>query len=315
MNANAQCESGLFQACTDLTLRCQEPMPANVFRNGCQRNANGDYCGLTAAYIGEVNTITSTCESSLTGDCTDDCRSLLMGIRDALGCCVNSFFNESTEQDGIPSSYRRDTFSYALWSNCGVETVTDECTASTVKVRRNDISPDALCNYVAENGNLLCTRNYLEPIVDALRDADGCEAFANGNMEQCGVNENGEYCNTLTTELTPLFLAAQSACNGTTCDESCEQALMTLRNNGGCCVNTLWNNSLTAISLEQLTGQDSGFTFLSYEFWSDCGLKTLELCEIELIDGATYSKASGVITLLLTASICVVITITLYFVL
>jgi len=299
VTANAQCESGLFQASTDLTLRCGEPTSASVFQNGCQRNTNGDYCGLTAAYIGEVNSITSTCESSLTGDCTDDCRSLLMGIRDALGCCVNSFFNESTDHDGIPSLYRRDEFSYALWSNCGVETVTDECTASIVQVRRNDISPDASGNYVAENGNLQCTRKYLEPIVDALRDADGCEVFANGNMEQCGVNESGEHCNTLITELVPLFLKAQSACNETTCDESCEQALMTLRSNGSCCVNTLWNNSLTPISLAQFTGEDSGYPFLSYEFWSDCGLETLELCETKLIDGATYLKASGVITLLL----------------
>lgn len=225
-----------------------------------------------------------------------------MRIRGALGCCVNSFFNEST--DGI--HYRRDAFSYPLWSNCGVETVTDECTTSTVQVG-SEIIVDASCNYLVENGNLLCTRNYLEPIVDALRETDGCEAFANGNMEQCGVNENGERCNTLTTELTPLFLAAQSACNGTTCGDTCQQALMTLRNNGGCCVNTLWNNSLTAISLQQLTGQDSGFIFLSYEFWSNCGLETLELCETKLIDGVTYFKASVVITFLLIIVITVMV--------
>lgn len=63
------------------------------------------------------------------------------------------------------------------------------------------------------------------------------------------------------------------------CDPLCIESLGDLNNGTGCCLNSQFNESQTE--------------FLSFEFWSQCGLTTPGNCEPRLTDDPTTSGADS----------------------
>ena len=84
----------------------------------------------------------------------------------------------------------------------------------------------------------------------------------------------------------PLFSTAQDACRNNTCSQECVQALQAFNQTAGCCINTNFNSTGS-------TGH-----FLSYEFWSECGLQTPGECEVRL-NGAVQPQAPGIAVVIL----------------
>ena len=59
-----------------------------------------------------------------------------MSLREELGCCVNSFFNNTEVNEGSTP----EALSYDLWSRCNVQPVTEEC-RSTIQLPQIEVDP------------------------------------------------------------------------------------------------------------------------------------------------------------------------------
>lgn len=280
--------NGLAQAELDVFVGCGETIAATAIQHGCRRNSLGDHCGLSLFYFSNVTDIVSSCQTSLVGDCTSECRDRLTWIRGKLGCCITAVFNNSyARSDNSMNAF--PAFEYGLWSNCGVEPVTDECASSSVVIRKDiPVSNCDLFRTIAESTELTCSKKYIAPIQNALTETGNCETFLQLISEKCAVSESGERCGNVQTFISnPLKLAQQYCDVDAPCSKWCAQALDNLASVGGCCVNTLFN-STAARSLSGVASALSGvvvpnYDFFDFAFWSSCGLEPLDTCKVKFL--------------------------------
>ena len=102
-----------------------------LFEGACHFNENNEMC-YTATYNSlvprpnrtnwqpQVNAecyvnFTMFGENRLATTCSDGCRAGLRQVRDELGCCLNSIYNNSFVDEHLPFA------EYSLWSNCGLQ--------------------------------------------------------------------------------------------------------------------------------------------------------------------------------------------------
>ena len=154
------CTNGFGQALADVALRCGIQPIATSFENGCRRNSNGLLCRVATTYTYEVDNIETVCETSVTGDCTSECRNSLMMIRDEVGCCINLIFNTTNRNPAA--------FNNTLWTNCGVEPVTETCSSSAISISQTDVEPD--CDFSRDAPEIGCISKFVQPIVDKLKE-------------------------------------------------------------------------------------------------------------------------------------------------
>ena len=150
------CTGGYFQAFANLHQRCNYSHEAFYVQVLCTPNSRGGYCTEHTYYF-ESNA-ERVCNSS-SSSCSQECRNALIVGRYELGCCIQRFYNDSS----VPSHYRPDLFSYSLWSNCGVEPITQHCPPSTITLPQTQIDPT--CNVYDDSfsrlfSSTLCTYQY-----------------------------------------------------------------------------------------------------------------------------------------------------------
>ena len=101
----------------------------------------------------------------------------------------------------------------------------------------------------------------MESTLDAIMASEECDISI--NIGFCSVNEEGKYCELVrddTAEMS-IIAAASTNCNDTsTCDPLCT---LSLNNITSCCFITQYNGT---------SGYRYQYDWLSYEFWSQCGL-------------------------------------------
>lgn len=210
------------------------------------------------------------CGSSPT-NCTPNCMDLITTTRDQLGCCVN-IFNDST--NGLDD---RTPFRYSLWSLCGVDQVAEECAPSLIELTQVQTEPT--CSHFIETvlRNAACIRTHVESAREELFNA-GCEneTFFDQLHESCLATESGQYCITIEDTFTLYNVALDNCDNTSVCDPLCVTALTNFNSTAGCCLNSGFNSST-----------ESQRDFLTFEFWSRCGLATPGLCVPLLTDDPT----------------------------
>ena len=285
------CNSGLGQETANLALRCNMTFIATGTQDNCRPNSNGLYCGQYITYIDEVSNIETTCATALTSGCTAECSNLLMLFHNELGCCINPVFNSTSS--GL---FRPEAFNNSLWTTCGVAPITESCSSGPIRLEATDINPN--CDFFNEFKELACTRELVEPIFEALEDAGDCQAYLGATMEGCWVNEEGERCSNLDRDPESShsqLLRTQHMCSlsNTTCTEECMQALQNFSDVGGCCANSFFNGSLTL----------PRYSFLSFEFWSNCGVDTLGTCEVRLNAATTLHAGTALLMLSVLLSV------------
>ena len=177
------------------------------------------------------------------------------------------------------------SFTYSLWSNCGVETITENCSSSTIKLEPARIDPTCTEDTFGERTlSIFCRKEYVEDLRERLSDTEECQGFKSiYSGDVCNVNSFGTYCALLDDELSNNFTAASSSCRNTsTCYPLCTETLNNITNTVGCCFNDRYNDT-----------NNPRPDWLSYEFWSRCSLKPPEPCKEFLNDAATIIKASS----------------------
>ena len=203
--------------------------------------------------------------------CTKECKDLLTFVREELGCCANVMLNSTS------SAYANlDMFKYSLWHKCSVETITEECAQSTVKLPQVDKKDCPVDVFLGELATIACKKTYIQPTLDAVVKKGGCKLIEQAVMEGCGVDKAGKYCTAdeghAVDELEPLVTECSGDMN---CSSSCAQHLKKFSGDFGCCTNTIFNNTLTGILTRR-------FDFFSYRKWAQCGVATPGICKTKL---------------------------------
>lgn len=265
------CINGLYENYADTLFRCNYTV-AGFLQDFCRRNSMGNICGSLIPDYGQLQT---ACGPSPT-TCTSDCREFLATTRARLGCCVNAL-NISSEMDSA--------FRYPLWSLCGLEPVTEQCTSSfDLPTSHSDLTctePDLY----QQLSRAYCRAEYVEPIRDVLRATGGCQDSVMSFDTTCRANQDGFYCELL-REFggRDAFTAAAANCADTSvCDPRCIQSLNSIVARYGCCFTEEYNRTTTE--------------WLSYEFWQQCGLTPPGACEVRLSNAAIPSAPEKTIAL------------------
>ena len=256
---NNTCNSGYYQEYATILLECNDTSFAVTIRDACITNEFGSLCaGVDSSEI-NLNIIT-VCGIDPT-TCSPDCQDLLTSTRAQIGCCVI----------GLNSSFVF-RYSYSPWSLCGVETVTEECAPSPVVLPTNpaidyDCTQDILVERLYDN--VLCRTQYLDSLRDATAEFCGNVSF--DIYSSCDVdNLSGRYCdisNNSQSQTSDLRQAASDNCADTSiCAPLCVKAL---NNITSCCFISEYNDTTSGES----------YDWLSYEFWSRCGLSSPGFCE------------------------------------
>ena len=273
---DTQCNNGFIQEQVDIALRCNMASVAITTQLICERNSDGVYCSLLNT---DLDNLTSLCAPT---PCSSECRERLVSLREGPGCCINSINNTEINEGLTP-----DIFSYDLWSRCNVQPVTEQCRSVPLPQTEVDPSCDSSI-FLEENIETSCLSRFIEPVVDALMETEGCQPLAQEVLDSCRVNEMGERCAIFGSLSNTLFIDVQDACRNLTCSQECVQALQTLNQTAGCCLNTRRSSNQAGIVMASQGGVE--YAFLTNEFWSECGLQTPGECEVRL-NGAAQPQA------------------------
>ena len=288
-----QCNNGFVQESIDFMLQCNLRQEAEGFVAGCQRNSNGDYCSIAETYFDDIIELGESCAESVE-NCATECRASLMRLREELGCCLNLMYN--TSNFGPLLLNNPNPLTSALWSRCGVEPITEECTPSTVELPDSETGDLSLCS-VERGVSISCEKRFLQPLVDELTGE--CIPYAQEALEMCGVDESGQPCYERASELitestTALFNCANT--NTSMCSQTCVDTLDNVASSFGCCFNNIYNGTTARII------NNMPLNWLSKEYWSQCNIDSPGFCETRFtVDGSISSKPSRMIILGLVA--------------
>ena len=265
------CTNGLLQGYANLLQQCNEPRFAEYLQKLCTPNSQGKYCGYVDILSLRAN-IEKACHVPRS-TCSQECEEILTNVRNELGCCVATL-NDTT-----------DPFSYSLWKRCSIENVSEPCQAEST-ITMTSLEQDPLCDGIWSSiylrrlySSIICRKQYVEELRDRLRGMQGCEdhVLIQDLQDVCRANAAGQHCEAELSMFSQATMASASCGDASECNSDCAMALGSIADTTGCCFNEEYNST-----------SNSGVTFdwMSYEFWSECGLKPLEVCEEKLTSHA-----------------------------
>ena len=284
---NNRCMNGFYQRFATLFLECDHRETAEAYANNCKRSSSGIFCG--SVNVDTISdTINTSCGRSPT-TCSSDCQALLTSTRAKLGCCIN-YLNNTNIGDN-------SGFDYSLWSLCNVELVTEECAPG---LNLPNITIDPTCTGLDDNrfyAEALCRAQYFESERDIIAKNCKIDPFVDDN-DTCTVNEEGKYCEADNNDdPNDIYNTTFSNCADTsTCDPLCIESLSKITT---CCFINEFNGTEDAVK----------YDWLSYEFWSRCGLNSPGFCKTKLTNGpllysgAAILKAPGIAVILAVAMV------------
>lgn len=286
-----------------------------VTANQCATNDMGQLC--VSQIFGSMNSLESTfsdCAAAVSpgsATCPSQCSTALQSLRTDLGCCINSVFNVSLEGgSSLTAAIAQFApyFSSMLWETCGVDTV-GECSDVPSFTPGSRVPP---CTDIEAFENALayqCVQENVQPVLDAVSSNGSCEFYTTSLVNGCGRNSDGEFCandilanpTTGSTLLQTVFTNCFSfLTTPQTCPSNCRTSIEQFRDNSGCCVNNLYNTSISASS-------PTAALPTSAALWSVCGVTSPGFCPSTLMAGAGGSassdKAFGVMLIAVAAMV------------
>ena len=111
------------------------------------------------------------------------------------------------------------------------------------------------------------------------------------------MNEDGQFCAVDRPSYLDQYDDVSAICDDVeTCEPACNQALWSLNDTFGCCVNDFYNGSLAGTLLPRTD-------WLSFEFWTQCNLTMPGFCET-MFSGAVQTKG---VTAIISAAVLLLI--------
>ena len=277
--AEVSCTNGYYEDYAFLAAQCSQRAEAQNMQDVCGVNAMGRICAaIDRPYPYTIEIACGTFPTT----CSPECTSALTNLRAELGCCVNAYNTTDSE------SSDQFVYSYALWSLCDVEPVTERCTPSFDLPNGTDITCNPLSFEEQLFSRVLCRAEFLDSQRRALT-SEGCLDEAAYLDSSCLVDSGGKYCDYLYGQ----FVSASMNCPNTdSCNENCINTLNNIVDMSGCCFISEFNSS-----------SEEPTDFLSYEFWQRCGLTSPGFCEVRLDTSPTRISRSGAAAIGATAAL------------
>lgn len=220
--------------------------------------------------------------------CTAECKEDLEAyINNTLGCCSRSIF-EGVLFEGYPTV----ALIKSLIDACNIS-LPSPCTTSSPLSFTPSGAAESLCtaNEVSRRlAEAACRPEALQMRLDLY---DSCEYSNEAQRLGCERDDNGVVCATIAFDSSVLNILNQVALNctqrATTCTEACRTAVISLRQNVGCCANNIYNSSFFALYST------------SYELWSLCEVETIGFCDSGQVPAAGVTKLLFTIAFLVLA--------------
>jgi hypothetical protein len=253
---DVECSAGIQQGLVEAFLSCNRSIEeAQRDANSCAKGEGGQFCGsLWELHRIRAWYIEGNCSRVLTANsCPSNCRSLLEDFRSTLGCCINAYVN------GTGISYRSYSLDYRVWNLCNVPLPPAACgngpTINPPDNVQNCTNEDLFNKYYVEN---LCLPEQRQAYFDVLGTSVCGNVAPNSVEDACSVNINGVPCGALYyrswEDLTRLDLACRTS--SISCTSNCRDEITAAKNRNGCCLRSVWFNSIPALSSSVLRSCD-----------------------------------------------------------
>jgi hypothetical protein len=267
----------------------------------CTRAADGSgpYCGAATFYSGDAfKLLIGPCLGVAYGyaGCTPECKAGLEDLKAELGCCINVAFNNT---EGI-FGYLASIFTYRVFTDCGIEPITDKCTADVDVNDIDVINSNSNCSH-GEGQALLLSRTCTQAGYNDLRAIIGrdCDVLENFFGEYCSIGPDNEFCSVTDTELydyqTYIDPMTRYCNNFTNCSAMCRSTLQRFLDERGCCINAVFNSTASDLGggSRPLLANNSLFTL--------CGLTPPPVkCPVPFtIGGSLLSTANALLLFLM----------------
>ena len=298
-----QCgSSGYAQRIIDIALSCNNMTLARNTANSCAKSESGSFCGVATTRLISNETelySESNCTGAvLSGSCPSSCRTFLETERSRLGCCINTYINQ-TDSPFIASEQYSDYLDYHLWNLCNVDLPASDCGNSLPLNPPADAQNCTTSEFVRRSLQYQCMPSVAQPFIDAFLQSNSpsnCIHFTTSLVDACATNANGQRCSEVINGLDPIssigsindplhFTLESSCTSNTTCNFACQSAVMNISSAYGCCVN-IYNSSVF---------RDLGVQIppLSYNVWNACGVSSPGFCTNPFSSSATTVKIFG----------------------
>ena len=254
-------------------VNCRAAEPARYAATFCARDEQaGLYCGAAEAYSVDFGVAQFFCNSTIQGDqqCTDECRDWLTSIRNDLGCCVNTFFNNTL----ILGAIFGDVLNNSLWADCNVPLPSATCDGELPFTLPD--TPSETCTFDEYEA---CREGDFNVLKASLAgEPASCDVVVQYNLDRCSrMPESDDACllglgtDTLTPQdgIQAIAYNCYFARATESCSSSCRDSLQTFTESRGCCINTLYNSTYALAS---------GLNF-TIPYFQDTVL--FDLCEID----------------------------------
>ena len=238
----------------------------------CGRNETGGFC-----YELRFNNTLTQFASSVASNCFRfsfcdfSCNNSLQQLRDSTGCCANYLLTRQGQQ------LRGDP-----WSFCGVQ-APNNCSSTLNFLHRSNKMVCSQQELTYRTNRLSCDPNYITPFIDILRNCND-EETAQSRINSCGVNRYERFCFEAVTNASQPLNEVQSECfsSAETCPVACKVALDRYRTGVDCCLNNLYNNTLSSTSA-------SNSRSTNHVLWSLCGISSPGFCRNTIDSSSAYS--------------------------
>ena len=281
-NDSLRCSNpSVGQQLLDVFAECGHTNEALRKEQECGRSARGGFCyelKYDAAVTRLVNTVVTNCFSS--SSCGIFCNNSLQQLTTSTGCCANYLITNAYFQSGQRQFLNP-------WSFCNFQPPND-CVSSLRFVRnQNEQMVCQQSDITYHINRLFCNPDYITPFISIMRSCGRAyEEAAQSMINSCGVNRYERFCfETQTSQLvSDLQSEVQTQCfvNAETCPILCKIALDTYRTGADCCLNNLYNNTLSSTSASNLRTT-------SHVLWSFCGVSSPGFCRNTIDSSSAYS--------------------------
>lgn len=191
-------------------------------------------------------------------DCSDGCRDYLVGGVERFGCCALYLHH------------------FEVWLSCNIELKNEDFLHNLTKLPEDVLPMD--CSEVNQllYSTVYCSLDYIDAIEDVILAEDACKdsTYLEDEHYRICVVKDGKYCADASYSVDK---ARKAMCSNTTCTLNCKQALETVLEADGCCLN-IFNTSETV--------------WTKYEVWRNCGLESPGFCELKLMNDTSISPVT-----------------------
>ena len=275
-NDSLRCSNAsVGQQLLDVFAECGHTNEALRKEQECGHNETGGFCyelRYDSSVTSRVDWVVRYCSTRF---CDFLCNNSLQQLRNSTGCCANYLITNAQQEQRL----RGDP-----WSACDLQPP-DNCSSTLRFVQHPNEMVCQQSDIAYRINRLFCDPDYITPFISIMRSCGRAhEESAQSMINDCGVNKYERFCFETRTTISELAGEVRDEClqNNETCPILCKIALDMYQTGADCCLNNLYNNTLSSTSASNLRTTN-------HLLWSFCGMSSPGFCRNTIDSSSAYS--------------------------